>query len=222
MNFPDILLPSTLLWVANGLALSMIALAVRLAPWRMLQRPDLLNVCMGAAVALMLVWSIKAGVRPGLDFHLLGCTLLTLMFGPWLALTVLAIVLLAVTLSGAAGWASLGINFLLMATLPVLLSHAIFRIADARLPNHLFVYIFVNAFFGAGLAMFSCGLAAVTVLSSAGAYSSSYLNTQYLPYFILMGWSEAMLTGMLITLLVVYRPGWVYTFNDERYLKTKP
>ena len=222
MNFPDILLPSTLLWVANGLALGVIVLAVRLAPWRMLQRPGLQNLCMGAAVALMLVWSIKAGVRPGLDFHLLGGTLLTLMFGPWLALAVLAIVLLAVTISGAAGWGSLGINFLLMATLPVLLSHVIFRIADSRLPNHLFVYIFVNAFLGAGLAMVSCGLAAVTVLSSAGAYSSNYLGTQYLPYFILMGWSEAMLTGMLITLLVVYRPDWVATFNDERYLKTKP
>lgn len=222
MNFPDILLPSTLLWVANGLALGVIAWAVRLAPWRVLQRPGLQNVCMGMAVALMLVWSIRAGIRPGLDLHLLGSTLLTLMFGPWLALAVLAIVLLAVTLSGAAGWASLGINFLLMATLPVLLSHAIFRVADSRLPNHLFVYIFVNAFLGAGLAMVSCGLAAVAVLSSAGAYSGSYLGTQYLPYFILMGWSEAVLTGMLMTLLVVYRPGWVCTFNDERYLKTKP
>jgi uncharacterized membrane protein len=222
MNFPDTLLPSALLWVANGLAVGVIALATHFAPWRRLQRPDLLNVCMGTAVALMLVWSIKAGVRPGLDFHLLGGTLLTLMFGPWLALTVLVLVLLAVTLSGAAGWTSLGINFLLMAALPVLLSHAIFRIADARLPNHLFVYIFVNAFLGAGLAIVSCGLAAVAILSSAGAYSGSYLGTQYLPYFILMGWSEAMLTGMLMTLLVVYRPDWVCTFNDERYLKTKP
>jgi uncharacterized membrane protein len=222
MNFPDFLLPSTLLWVANGLALIVIASAALQAPWRRLQRPDYLNVCMAVAVGLMLAWSVKAGVKPGLDFHLLGGTLLTLMFGPWLALAVLVFVLLAVTISGAAGWASLGINFLLMAALPVLLSHTIFRIADTRLPNHLFVYIFVNAFLGAGLAMAACGIAAVTILGSVGAYSGSYLGAHYLPYFILMGWSEAMLTGMLITLLVAYRPGLVCTFSDERYLKTKP
>jgi uncharacterized membrane protein len=69
--------------------------------------------------------------------------------------------------------------------------------------------------------MAACGLAAVTVLSIAGAYSGGYLDTQYLPYFILMGWSEAMLTGMLMTLMVVYRPDWVCTFSDERYLKTR-
>ena len=222
MNFPDSLLPAALLWTANGLALALMAFAWRQAPWGRLKNPSLLNACMGAAVVLMLVWSIKAGVRPGLNFHLLGGTMLTLMFGPWLALGVLALTLLGVTASGAAGWASLGINFLLMAALPVLLSHAIFRLADTRLPNHLFVYLFVNAFFGAGLAMAACGLAAVTVLSIAGPYSGGYLDTQYLPYFILMGWSEAMLTGMLMTLMVVYRPDWVCTFSDERYLKTRP
>jgi uncharacterized membrane protein len=222
MNFPDALLPAAVLWAANGLALLLLVLSLRQAPWHMLQNHDLLNVCLGTAVTLMLVWSIKAGVRPGLNFHLLGGTVLTLMFGPWLALAVLALVLLAVTLAGAAGWSSLGINFLLMAALPVLLSYTIFRLADTRLPNHLFVYIFVNAFLAAGLAMVACGLAATLMLSSMGAYTGTYLGAQYLPYFILMGWSEAMLSGMTITLMVVYRPGWVCTFNDERYLKESP
>lgn len=219
MNFPDFLLPVSLLWIANGLALLLLAGAVRYAPWSRLQDSDLLNVFLGSAVALMLVWSIKAGVRPGLSLHLLGGTLLTLMFGPRLALALLAVVLFAITLAGSAGWLSLGVNFLVMAAVPVALSHAIFHAADSRLPNHLFVYIFINAFLGAGLAMAVCGLATTGLLSVAGAYSGGYLTANYLPYFILMGWSEAMLTGMIITLMVVYRPGWVVTFNDARYLK---
>jgi uncharacterized membrane protein len=36
-----------------------------------------------------------------------------------------------------------------------------------------------------------------------------------------MGWSEAVLTGMLATLLVVYKPEWVATFDDARYIRNK-
>lgn len=222
MNFPDHLLPPLLLWIANGLSLLLLLFAVKQASWARLKDTDLLNVCLGSIVTLMLVWSIKAGIKPGLNFHLLGSTLLTLMFGPWLALAMLAVVLLAVTISGAAGWASYGLNFLLMAALPVTLSHALFRMADRRLPNHLFVYIFVNAFIGAGLAMTACGIASTLLLIATHTYSGPYLGYQFLPYFILMGWSEAMLSGMIMTLMVVYRPAWVATFNDERYLKDKP
>ena len=37
-----------------------------------------------------------------------------------------------------------------------------------------------------------------------------------------MGFGEATLTGMLLTLLVVYRPAWVATFNDAHYFKDRP
>jgi uncharacterized membrane protein len=55
----------------------------------------------------------------------------------------------------------------------------------------------------------------------SGAYALAYLKTNYLPYYILMGWSEAISTGMAITLMVVYRPEWVATFDDRRYLNGK-
>lgn len=221
MNFPDTLLPSSLHWITNLITLLLLVLTLRRAPWSRLQEIDILNVFMGAAVTLLMVWSIKAGIKPGLNFHMLGSTLLTLMFGPWLALAVLALVLCTVTFMSVSGWASIGANFLLMAALPVILSHAIFRVSDRRLPNHIFVYIFVNGFIGAGLAMITCGLTAATLLRIVGTYTEVYLGSQYLPFLILMGWSEAMLTGMAVTLMVVYRPHWVSTFSDERYLKPK-
>jgi uncharacterized membrane protein len=34
-----------------------------------------------------------------------------------------------------------------------------------------------------------------------------------------MAWAEAFLTGAAITLMVVYQPGWVATFDDRRYLR---
>ncbi|MFT5313825.1 MAG: putative membrane protein, partial [Paraglaciecola sp.] len=37
----------------------------------------------------------------------------------------------------------------------------------------------------------------------------------------LMLFMEGMLNGMTITLLIIYRPEWVYTFYDKIYLEKK-
>jgi len=221
MNFPDHLLPPALLWIGGALAFLLLAGAVRSAPWRRLAQVDLLNVWLGMCVGLMLAWSVKAGIRPGLNFHLLGATLLTLMFGPQLALIGLVIVLLGVTLSGASGWDSFALNLLLMGALPVLFSHRLYILADRKLPNHLFVYIFVDAFLGAALVMLAYGVVVTLLLAVSGVYPYAYLTQNYLPYYILLAWSEAMLTGMAITLMTAFRPNWLTTFSDSKYLGRK-
>lgn len=221
MNFPDNLLPQALLWAGDAAALLLLAGALLTAPWRRLARIDLLNVWLGMCVGLMLIWGIKTGIKPGLNFHLLGATLMTLMFGSRLALLGLAIVLLGVTLSGASGWDSYAINLLSMGALPVLFSHWLYVLAERHLPNHLFVYIFLDAFIGAALAMSLSGVAATLLLVITGVYPYAYLAEHYLPYFMLMSWSEAMLTGMAITLMTAFRPQWLLTFDDFRYLGRK-
>lgn len=222
MNFPDQFLPAIVSWPASALALLALGYAAYRAPWRSLGKDALLHVWLGMCVGLMLLWSIKAGIKPGLNFHLLGATLLTLMFGPWLALAGLALVLVGVTLAGHAGWESFGANLLLMAALPVLASHAVYTLADRRLPNHLFVYIFVDGFACAGVAILLTGATATLLLALSGVYAGSYLTSNFLPYYILMGWSEALLTGMAITLMTAFRPAWLSTFDDIRYLGHKP
>jgi uncharacterized membrane protein len=221
MNFPDLLLPAYILWPANLVAALLLADCLRRAPWRCLGESRLQQLWLASCVTLMLIWSVRAGVRPGLNFHLLGATLLTLMFGPRLAISALAVVLAGVTLSGASGFETLGLNLLVMAALPVLFSYLIYIQAFHKLPNHIFVYIFLNAFITAGLAMCLSGLAATLMLAAGHAYPLDYLGRNYLSYFILMGWSEAMLTGMAITMMVAFRPEWLVTFSDRRYLKIK-
>ena len=39
--------------------------------------------------------------------------------------------------------------------------------------------------------------------------------------YVLLAFAEAWLTGALITLMVVYLPHWVGTFDDRRYLWNK-
>jgi uncharacterized membrane protein len=217
MNFPDALFPDAWHWAAHGLLLLSIVVLVR-APWARLRDAATLNLWLAAIVVLMLLWSVKTGVKPGLSLHVLGATALTLMFGPGLAFVALALVVAAITLAGQAGWQAYSMNLLLLGGMPIAVSHALFKLVDRRLPNHFFVYVFINAFFGGALAMGVTGLVSTLIVALAGVYPMDYLTDQYLPYYMLMAWSEALLTGMAVSLMVVFRPAWVATFDDTRYL----
>ena len=186
----------------------------------MLRNRANLNVFLGATVAVLALWLIKTGIKPGLSFHLLGATALTLMFRPLFALFGMALVTAAISL-GSGEFAAFAANWLIMGVLPVGLNWAIYRLVDRRLPNHFFIYIFLNAFFGAALAIVLVGLASTLFSYLAGAYTLAYMLREYLPFYMLMAWSEAVSTGMLLTVLVVYRPEWVATFDDHRYLRGK-
>lgn len=221
MNLPEHLVPLGWQWSANALALALLAYAAIKAPWQHLKPSALQHIFLGSMVILMVLWSIKAGIRPGLNIHLLGATALCLMFRWQLALVVLAVVLVSITAFGMANWQTLGINYLIMAVIPVAFSATLFRLVDAKLPNHLIIYIFVCGFLNGGLTISLCGLSAVLALIAMQAYPASYLFSNYLPYFILIAWSEALLTGMAITLMTAFRPHWLATFSDKRYLGSK-
>lgn len=221
MNIPDSLLADGWYWLAWAVWVVVMIFGARQTPWNDLKSPLRGNVWLGMIVFMILVWSLKAGVRPGLDFHFLGAMLFTLCFGPWLGFFGLMLVLAGVTLNGAAGWFAFALNSLLMGGVGVLFSHAVFRLSQRLLPPQLFVYVFVNGFFGAGLAILAVGICATFLLAVAGAYSVDYLLAEYLPYYLLLGFSEAWLTGMMITLFVIYRPAWIATFDDVRYLTKK-
>ena len=79
----------------------------------------------------------------------------------------------------------------------------------------------MTSFAGAALCIMLQGALASAVMVAAGAYTVDFLLTDYLPYFLLLGFSEAWLSGALVTLLVVYRPQWVVSFDDSRYLLNK-
>jgi len=221
VNLPDTLLGEGWYWAAWAVWLPLFARSLLKAPWGRLRDSEQLNVWLGMIVLLTLIWSLKAGVKPGLSMHLLGATVFTLSFGPHLAFVGLSLVLLGITLNGAGGFLAYAINALLMAGVSVWLSQAMYRLVVRFLPRHFFVYIFVNGFFAAALTVIGVGMVATLLLVVAGAYPLDYLVAEYLPYFLLLGFSEAWLSGMVMTLFVVYRPAWVGTFDDASYLANK-
>lgn len=220
MNFPEGLFSNTLTFGAYVPFVLLLLWCARTAPWRRLADSGQLNVWLGTIVVLMLMWSMKAGVRPGMNLHLLGATTFALMFGRQLAILGLTVVLAAVTFNsgGGIGWAPFAINGLVMAVFPVLVTFAVLRVVERFLPANIFVYFFVGAFFNAGLVTMATGMLASLLLAVAGVYTVDLLSSDYLPYFILLGFAEAWLNGAAITLMVVYFPHWVGTFDDRRYL----
>jgi uncharacterized membrane protein len=221
MNLTGTLLPAAWHWPALTVFAALLLHAVYSAPWKVLKDPSRLNAWLGSIVFLLMLWMMRAGIEPGLGFHLLGATATTLMFGPQLALVAMSLVVAGAAVAGTIEAASIPINALVMAAVPIAVSLGILRAVERWLPEHFFVYIFGVAFFGGAVAMVATGLAASGVLVAMGAYPFEYLRTDYLPWYLLMSWAEAFTTGAALTLLVVYRPQWVSTFDDARYIVGK-
>jgi uncharacterized membrane protein len=219
MNLPDGILPGEWLVAAWVLFVPLILIAARCAPWQHLAEHSRLNVWLGTIVSLMLLWSLTAGIKPGLALHLVGAMLFSLAFGPWLAFIGSCLALAGITINGAAGWQSYAANALLMAGVGTLVGVRVLRFNERFLPPNLFVYLFANGFFGGAISMFAVGVAASAVLVLAGVYPGEYVLSEYLPYVAMLGFSEAWLSGMVLTLLVLYRPAWVCSFDDSRYLR---
>lgn len=210
-------------WMAIGwvLSLPVLLLAFKKADWKGLAASGRFSALGMALLLILFFWSVKAGIYPGLNVHLLGGMLLTLMFGPWIAMLVLSGMVFVWAGLGIGGWWSAGVNLLALAIVPVLIAYAILRMVERHLPRHFFIYIFIVAFIGSALTIAALSGVVTFFLLSSGAYSLDFLVYNWLVSMVLAAWGEALSTGMLITLLVVYKPDFVSTFDDNLYLKGK-
>ena len=136
MNLPDTLLGEGWYWAAWAVWLPLFLRSLVKAPWTTIRESEQLNVWLGMIVLLMLIWSLKAGVKPGLSLHLLGATVFTLSFGPHLAFVGLSLVLFGITLNGEGGFFAYAINALLTVGVGVMLSQMLYRLVLRLLPRH--------------------------------------------------------------------------------------
>lgn len=221
MNYPYGLLPDSWHWIATVIYGLVLLPTLLTAPWKRFQRPEILHVFLGSCVGLLLMWHITTTPFPGLNYHYIGATLLTLMFGWQLALLAFSLVFIGMMINGSSDWQSLPLNILVMGLVPILVSHVIYRLVDGKLPNHFFIYVFLNAFFGAGIALVAMIGVASGILILGEVYSFTQLTHDYYPFIPLMVFPEGFITGMLISIMVAMTPNWVSTFDDLRYLNGK-
>jgi uncharacterized membrane protein len=221
MNYPYGLLPDSWHWFAAVFYGLVLIPALLSAPWQRIKRPEIVHVFLGSCVALLLMWHITTTQFPGLNYHYIGATLLTLMFGWQLALLAFSLVFIGMMFNGSSDWQTLPMNILVMGLVPILVSQVIYRLVDGKLPNHFFIYVFLNAFFGAGIALVAMIGVASGILILGEVYSFEQLAYDYYPFIPLMVFPEGFITGMLISIMVAMTPNWVCTFDDLRYLSGK-
>jgi uncharacterized membrane protein len=221
VDFSDGQLPVFILWSAWILYGFVAFVAVRFSPWARLRDNEVLHVFLGACVALMVLWIIRVNVRSDLHLHLLGVTTFTLMFGWPLAVVAVSLVAFGVSFSGVGGIETFALNVLLTGVIPIVLTTVLLSVTQRRLPHNFFIYVYLNAFLAAGLSILSAMLAGAIILVAGDARSFGWLADQYLPYLPMMFFSEAVLNGMVMTMLVALRPAWVYSFDDKLYIHGK-
>jgi uncharacterized membrane protein len=215
------LIPSVLNWTIGLLYAAALVGALRMAPWRKLGDAEQLHVFLGAVVVLLVLWHMRAKVQPGLSFHLLGVTAVTLMFGWSLAVIAASLALVGVFLNLGHGWGSFGVNAMVIGVVPITLTQILLILIRWYLPKRFFIYVLVNGFLTAGLVAYVSAYLVTWLLALGETYTYTELRQTFVPFFPLMSLPEAFLNGWIMAVLVAFRPNWVYSFSDEQYLKGK-
>lgn len=206
-------LAALLIWLV------LLAFSLRRSLWQTLHdNPLYQHLLLGSAIALVPLWYLRAGLHEGLEVHFLGLTSLTLLLGWRLALLAPCLTLLVLGYFGVTNLADFGWQALVGIALPVATSWLLFLASWAWLPRHLFVYIFVAAFLGGAITISVKVAASALLMGLSDSYPWHTITADYLSIWPLLLFPEALLNGMAMTVLAIYRPHWVNTFFDRIYL----
>jgi len=218
---PELLGPGTRIVTAVA-AGAVLALAAVSAPWRVwLGDRERQWVWLVSLALLVGLWSMKAGITPGLSLRFLLVSALTLMHGWQLAVIGGAMALAVLCYAGQAAWPSFGADLLCVAVVPALATAWLHERVHARLPHNYFVYFFLTVFLGSALAYNLAGLARVGILAAAGSLDAAHVGPEYFAVLPLMSFGEAFVNGMVMAMAVIYRPAWVMSFDDRLYLRRR-
>ena len=220
MSFAQSVLAPWALIFTSLLSLGVVVWALWRRPWQaLLEDTALQHRWLGATLAVVLMWQLRAQAVDWLTLHLVFTVLMTLVFKAPLALISNVLINVAMVVIGRNEWTLLGANVLVTGIVPAAIIGTVWRLVDRRLPDNLMVFLFACGFFGAALATLGAGLAAVLLITVAGTDPNAvYLAQEYARFLPLLMPSEAFITGMLLSILLVYHPNWVATFNDHRYI----
>ena len=221
MDIPASLFPDRYLWGSGVLCVLLVLTALLTAPWSKIRDNEAQHIFLGAIVMLSLLWVMRGGIQDGLSFHLLGMTLLCLMFEWQFALMAASLVVAITTSQGPAGWEAFGVNLLLMGALPILFTRLFLYHCQRRLPHNYFIYVFLNAFLAGGLSILLAGAASAGLQHAAGVQPAGSIVNNFLQILPLLMFGEAFINGGAMTLIVAYRPQWVATFHDNWYVNNK-
>ena len=204
--------------LAGWLALApVLALALRSLRQGFLPSGLLEHAWLGGAVAIAMLWTlqIKAGGAPA--FGMLGAGLYALVFGCSRGLIGLVMALLLHTALYQGSWLNLGLNAVLLAVLPAAAATGLRQQVERRLPHDPFVFMIGNGMFSTLGATVLARMAIVGACLIAEPFHAGFSLGEYVGATLLLAWSEAIVSGMVLSALVVFLPQVVLTFRADLY-----
>lgn len=210
-------------WLDASIVLLALGLAALFKPWRVLHHAPLQNPWLAAMLALPVAWWTQHVLPSNVPLHVSGAALLVLMFGWPLAMWSLPWVALAATAMtwrqwpDGLPWAALATQMAWSGVIPGTLALGLGLLTRRWLPKHLFVFILGRGFIMTALAVTGTGALALL----AGRKPVTLDEGEWMLGYWLMGWGEAISTGMLTSIFVAFKPQWLLTYSDQRYLPPK-
>lgn len=185
-------------------------LAVGRGTLQRLQHPIVQSLLGATVCALTLLWQVNAQLPGWPVIHFLGLTCAVLVLGFRLGLLAVAIPLALELLfhywhSGTipSDLSALSLRWSLL-VVAASVSYGLYLLCDRYLPHHFFTVIFAGSFLNAMATASLYYILNFMVMETTLPLSSA--DWFLLPLIAL---PEALLNGMAMTLLVVYRPHWV-------------
>ncbi len=222
MNLPASLFTEDWLWLTNAVFAFFLYRALISAPWRtLLANGVMVNALVGLLAGAFVFWQFNVGVRPGVNFHILGSTLFMLMFGWQIGAASITLVMVATWVRADTGLVTLGMNGLLMIAIPVLFSDWLLRFSKRNLPKNLFLFVLFNGFVCGALAIMLNAVVTTLLLLGLSKYTWGEIQHHYLVATPILMLTEAFVTGMMITAFTVFQPQAVMNFSDEEYINGK-
>lgn len=167
---------------------------------------------------LFLLWRTQAGIKDGLQVHFLALTTLTMMFGWRMAFLICLPVTFGLALTSDMPLSAIPEYLTLSVLFPVAISYLIFCLSYHYLPRNIFVFIFIAGFLNAAIT----GSLHLMVNALYHLWSGHYdWQTIWDNYFILvplLAFPEALLNGMSLAVLCVFKPEWLRVFSDHDYI----
>ena len=195
------------------LALSALALAVALQPWRAVPAQGLPLAALAWWACLPLLWSADRASAVAVLQPLSGSCLLMLMLG-WPLATLLMLPVATLLWAGGMPLADVLQRSVWLGLVPATLAMALGAALRRWLPRHLMVYILGRGFFVTAIAGMLAGAASVLLHGEPAGTSAEDLMMAR----AFSAWGDAFITGMLVAIFVAFRPAWLATYHDRIYL----
>lgn len=191
-----------------------------------LLQPRLRNIFAVFILLLAMAWNIRAELPNSnlndfidISLHFFGASLLVALFGFWSAITLLFIVALAGIFSLSSDLVETTRHYILVSVVPAFFAMCVIQLVHRFLPRHLFILILGDGYLAAFISTFATGVL-IYILQQAFDVKS-FSTTDPLGWFmglLISAFMEGSLSGMLLAILVVYRPQWVTTYQEDQYM----